>query len=349
MGTGNMGKYTIKDIADMAGVSPATVSRVLSDTPGVNPKKRMEIKQLIKDTGYHPSSVARSLVKGRTNVVGVVVRDLENPYYASMAVGFQKELAKIGYIPLVISVEAGEAKGTGRNYLSEINRLFDFAGLFVSVQTRENILEESIKECQCPVVLLNRTFDIMCDQVIQNDYQAGVIAAEYLSGLGHRNIMILQGLVRESPSCRFRMEGFQQTLSVSGIELEAENMIESPLDMNAAYEVSLERLKNRELPVPTAAFVSGNSMALGFLKACGELGIRVPEEISVVTIDNPPIMSLPGINLTTISVSMDTMVSEAVKVFQDRVEDKNKKHRFVVLRPELIVRGSARPLSEAGE
>lgn len=337
-----MRKYTIKNIADMAGVSPATVSRVLSGSPGVNQKKRMEIKEIIEKTGYYPSSVARSLVKGSTNVVGLIVRDLENQYYASMAVAFQRELAKIGYIPLVMSVEAGETEGIGKNYLLEISKLFDFAGLFISVPTKEELLEDSIKECRCPVVLLNRTFDISCDQVVQNDYQAGVMAAEYLSGLGHKRMMILRGMVRESTSCRFRMEGFQQTLSIYGIELEAENIIESHLDMNAAYEASVERLKNRDMRLPSAVFVSGNNMALGFLKACGEVGVRIPEDISVVTVDNPPIMSLPGINLTTISISMDTMVMEAVKVLKERIEDREKKKRFVVLQPELIVRGSTR-------
>ncbi len=338
-----MRKYTIKDIADMAGVSPATVSRVLSDSPGVNPKKRMEIKQIIEKTGYYPSNVARSLVKGRTNIVGLIVRDLENQYYSSMAVAFQRELTKNGYIPMVMSANVTEGLEDGKkNYLSEINRLFDFAGLFISVPQKENLLEESIREAACPVILLNRTFDISCDQVVQNDYRAGVIAAEYLLGLGHRNFFLVGGPYLESASCRFRMEGFQQTLAEEGIEMDPENVVECELDLTSAYEAAKMCLKDRRDQLPTAAFVNGNNMALGFLKLCDELGIRVPDDISVVTVDNPPIMGLPGINLTTVSIPMETMVSEAVKVLKERIDDNSKKKRFIVLQPELIVRGSSR-------
>lgn len=333
-------KYTIKDIAEMAGVSPATVSRVFSDTPGVNPVKRQEIKDLIKKTGYRPSSVARSLVKGRTNVVGLIVRDLENQYYSSMAVAFQKELAKIGYIPMVMSMNAVENM-EGGDHLTELIGLYDFAGLFITVSAKESVLEEALRECSCPVVLLNRTFNIACDQVIQNDYRAGAMVAEHLLGLGHRDFLIL-GDFRTSISQRFRAEGFQQTLAGAGISIARENILECVMEMSAAHETVKRYLESRKGSLPTAAFIASNNMALGFLQACSEEGIDVPYDISVVSGDNPPIMSQPGIDLTTISISIETMAEEAVKMLQRRIDGKSTENGLVVLQPELIIRGSSK-------
>ena len=334
-------KYTIKDIANMAGVSPATVSRVCSDTPGVNTVKRQEIKDLIKKTGYRPSSVARSLVSGRTNVVGLIVRDLENQYYSSMAVAFQKELTKIGYIPMVMSVDAMDDQ-QNKNYLSEVISLFDFAGLFITVLAKESVLEEALRECTCPVILLNRTFDISCDQVVQNDYRAGAMAAEHLLGLGHRKFLLVGGPFQTSASLRFRMEGFQQALAAAGIGISRENILRCELDMTSAHEAVNRYLEEQEGNLPTAAFAAANNMALGLLQSCSEKGIRIPEDLSVVTADNPPIMSLPGIDLTTVSISVDDMVREAVKMLKARIDGRKTEQDLVVLQPELIVRGSSK-------
>ncbi|HJD46681.1 MAG TPA: LacI family transcriptional regulator [Candidatus Mediterraneibacter norfolkensis] len=333
-------RYTIKDIADMAGVSPATVSRVFSGTPGVNPEKRQEIKDLIKKTGYHPSSVARSLVRGKTNVVGLIVRDLENQYYSSMAVAFQKELAKIDYIPMVMSMNAVADEMGGGNRLSELIGLFDFAGLFITVSAKESVLEEALRECSCPVVLLNRTFNIECDQVVQNDYRAGAIVAEHLLDLGHRNFLVL-GDFKTSISQRFRVEGFQQTLAAAGVSLSRENKLECPMERTEAYKTAKVFFERRKGELPTAGFIVSNNMALGFLQACSEAGVRVPDDISVVSGDNPPIMSQPGIDLTTISISLESMASEAVKMLKRRIDGKGTENDLVVLQPELIVRGSS--------
>lgn len=337
-------KYTIKDIAEMAGVSPATVSRVFSDTPGVNPVKRQEIKELIKRTGYRPSSVATSLVKGSTNVVGLIVRDLENQYYSSMAVAFQKELAKIGYIPMVMSMNAVENM-EGGNHLMELIGLYDFAGLFITVSAKESILEEALRECSCPVVLLNRTFNIACDQVIQNDYRAGAMVADHLLELGHKDFLVL-GDFRTSISQRFRVEGFQQTLAGAGISIARENILECVMEMEAARVTVEKYLKERKESLPTAAFIASNNMALGFLQACSEEGIEVPDDISVVTGDNPPIMSQPGIDLTTISIPIENMAEEAVKMLKSRIDGKSTENNLVVLQPELIVRGSSKAAAE---
>ncbi len=332
-------KYTIKDIAAMAGVSPASVSRVFSGSPGVNPEKRKKIKELIRKTGYHPSSVARSLASGKTNVVGLIVRDLENQYYSSVAVAFQKELSKIGYIPMVMSMNAaGNLENSSR--LSELISLFDFAGLFITVSAKESVVEEALRDCPCPVVLLNRTFNIDCDQVVQNDYRAGAMAAEHFLGLGHTDFLAMADF-KTSISQRFRLEGFQQTLAAEGIRIAGENILGCPMEMEEAYVTAGTYFKGKKDSLPTAAFIASNNMALGFLQACSEEGIDVPGDISVVTGDNPPIMSQPGIDLTTISIPFETMASEAVKMLKRKIDGKEQENDLVVLQPELIVRGSS--------
>ena len=338
-----MKKITIQDIARLAGVSPSSVSRVISGRNGVSGEKRIRIRRVIEETGYVPSVIARSLVRGRSNVVGVVVRDLANQYYAAMAVEFQRELRKYGYIPLVMSVNPGGQPDT--EHFSEIYEAFDFAALFVSVPCRERQVAEIIEAGRCPVILLNRTFESNCDQVIQNDYRAGAMAAEYFLKMGHRRVMTVAGPYKESISCRLRMEGFAQTLAINGIELGEKDIIECWLDTEAARTAAERMLGSLRSKRPFGIFVSGNSMALGVLSACADHGLAVPDDVSIVTVDDPPVMRLPGINLTTISVAMEQMVKNAVKVLRQRLSGEADQNRFIVLQPELIERGSVLRLS----
>ncbi len=328
----------------MADVSPATVSRVLSNSPGVNKVKRAEVKRIIEETGYHPSSAARSLVRGCSNVVGLIVRDLENQYYSAMAVCAQRRLLERGYMTMIFSIGTKAEAEEKRDYVTEISHKFDFAGLLISVPSCDYFAAEGIRNSRCPVVSLNRTFDVACDQVAQNDFQAGFLAGEYLQKLGHESFLLLAGPADESVSCRFRMEGFIQALAFNGRELDEENTIRGELSMDSGYELGVRLLEER-FPdhLPTGIFANGNSIALGFLKACGERGVRIPQDVSLITVDNPAIMDMPGINLSTISVPMEQMASEAVDVLLERIERKREKKRFVALQPELIVRGSTAP------
>lgn len=337
-----MGRYTISDIAKLAGVSPATVSRVLSNSPGVNKEKRAEILEIIHKTNYHPSSVARCLVQGRSNVMGIIVYDLENQYYSSMVVSLQKYLREKGYMTMTFSVGAEDGAEAQRDYVREIGQQFDFAGLFISLPSSVGLVAESIRESRCPVVMMNRTFDALCDQVAQNDFQSGYLAATHLLELGHKDFLLFSGPVQDSISCQYRMEGFLQALATKGVELDQDNILPCPLEMDAARRLALQVLGNRMSGQnkPSAAFVNGNTIALGVLWACDELGIKVPGELSLMTVDNPKILSMPCIDLTTVSCEMDQMIRAAVDLLLDRLETGRKKNRFISLQPELIVRGS---------
>lgn len=340
-----MKRYTISDIAKMAGASPASVSRVLSGRPGVNKAKRQEIQRIIEETNYHPRSAAQSLVLGSSNVVGLIVRDLENQYYSSLAALIQGYLMNRGYMTMIFDIGTQSRLnrgGNGPDFVTEINRKFDFAGLFVSVPNGNDLLMEGIRNCSCPVVLLNRAFDVACDQVTQNDFQAGYLAGEYLLGLGHRDFLLIPGPIQNSVSCRFRMEGFVQAVAVGGVEIDEANIFESDLNMDSAYQIALQILR-RYPDLPQAVFMGANNLALGFMQACGELGIAIPDGISVITIDNTKIMSLPGIDLTGVSVPLELLAREAVDVLLDRIETKREKNRFVALQPQLTVRGSTAP------
>ena len=337
-----MANYTIQDIARMANVSPSSVSRVLSGKPGVNKAKRAEIQRIIKETGYIPSEIARSLVRGKSHVTALVVNDLSNQYYSSMAVAFQDELRKFGYIPLVINVGTNSAYDD--DYLSEIIKLFDFAGMFISVPTRIRGLEDALKSSKCPLVLLNRTFGISCDQVIQDDYMAGEIAAKHLLSLNHKHVALLAGPVRESISCQMRLEGYKTTLIRNGITIRDEDIITCRLSMESAEAESskyFDKLIGNGESFPSAIFVCGNNMALGLLRCCARYQISIPEDLAIVTNDNPMIMDLPSIDITTISISMEDMAREAVDTLRNRIENPKSTFRYSVLIPELTVRGSS--------
>lgn len=345
-----MRRYTISDIARMADVSPATVSRVLSNSSGVNKVKRAKVLRIIEETGYHPSSAARSLVRGRSNVVGLIVRDLENQYYSAMAVSVQKRLMEKGYLTMIFSIGTNVDNAEKRDYVTEIEQKFDFAGLLISVPSSDDLVADGICNSQCPVVLLNRAFEVVCDQVTQNDFQVGYIAGSYLQELGHENFLLMVGPVQQSASCRFRTEGFLQALAANGLEVDEDNIISGELSFESGYQLGCRLIEERYPDsMPSAVFLNGNSIALGFLKACGERGVKIPEELSMITVDNPQIMDMPGINLTTVSVPMEEMAREAVDILLERIEQKREKNRFISLQPELIIRGSTAPANKCGD
>lgn len=340
-----MKKYTISDIAKMANASPASVSRVITGRPGVNKEKRRMIQKIIEETNYHPSSAAQSLVRGRSNVIGLIVRDLENQYYATLAVLIQSRLMEKGYLTMVfdIGTETHQTEDPKRvDFVTEINRKFDFAGLLISVPNNDDLTVDGIRNCSCPVVLLNRAFDVSFDQVTQNDFQAGHMAGDYLIGLGHQDFIVLAGPVQNSASCRFRLEGFVQAVAANGLEIDPENILECSLDTESGYRVG-KKVLSRFPDLPQAVFCCSNNIALGFMQACGELGVKIPEGVSVLTIDNTKIMALPGISLTGISVPLEQLASEAVDVILERVESKRTKNRFISLQPELTIRNSTAP------
>lgn len=333
-----MGRHTIKDIARLAHVSPATVSRVLSGAVGVKQEKRKEVLRIIEETNYHPSSAARSLAMGKTNVIGVVIRDIQNPYYSSIAYYIQTFLFAKGYMTMIISANSQEEASVDSqtDFIMNIWRTFDFAGLMVSLPVGNKQLERELKSFARPVVLMNRSFGGVLDQVVQNDFHAGYLATTHLIELSYSKVLAILG-PQESPTCRARYDGYVQALTSAGLTVNPEFVCVGDLDEESGYRIGCDLL-SRYPDIPHAAFISNITMALGFMNACNEFGIKIPEMMSMIAVDDVAIARHSSIGLSTVGVPIETLSEKAVEVILERIEGEREETKVVVLQPELIKR-----------
>lgn len=334
-----MGRHTINDIARLANVSPATVSRVLSGSAGVKPEKRKEVIRIIEETKYQPSSSARSLAMGKSNVIGVIIRDIQNPYYSSLAYFTQKFLFAKGYMTMIISAnsqEAIEAEEGQTASVMKICRTFDFAGLMISLPTGNKQLEKELKNFSKPVVLMNRSFGKLLDQVVQNDFHAGYLATLHLIELGYPRILAILG-PQESPTCRSRYEGYVQAMTSAGLTVDPAFVFTGDLDTESGYGVGCRVLAGYP-DIPRAAFISNVTMALGFMNACNEFHIDIPEMMSIISVDDVSIARHSSIGLSTVGVPIESLAEKAVEVLLERIEGGREDIRGIVLQPKLSPR-----------
>lgn len=338
-----MRRITIKDIAQIAGVSYATVSRALSGSSEVSEQTRSRILEICQKEGYRANSLARSLISNKTNMIGLIVPDVANPFYAELAFGIEKHAFENGYnIMLCNSMFNTDHTRT----------LFD---LLISHQADGIILAGSHDEtCSwlsgytdtVPLVLLGDAMDRDLHDTFNTvsiDNQAGgTLAGRHLCALGHTKIAYL-GLRTSSITHRERFSGFCAALHESGL---APIVLENPLNassIDVGYQLG-KQLFAQGLNC-TAIFSATDSLALGVLEASDEMKIRIPDDVSLIGFDNITYSDLPKISLTTIDQCKPTLAKTAVDLLLDVIENREQNfgiHRL--LQPKLIERLSCAAL-----
>ncbi len=337
-----MQKPTISDVAKKAGVSRATVSRVLNDQPGVGDDLRKQVMECIKEMKYTPNTIAKSLIKGHINIVGLVFGDVRNPFYAELAFQIQKILNQNGYMVMVFNTEYKE------NQEIEYIRMamqFNFAGMIlITAQNKE--LEGLISQMQMPVVMVNRAVEnFKGDTVFMDNFQAGYLAAKHLAELGYPEIAYIAGPLASSSS-KLRYEGFVQLMKNYQIPFDEEkHLFFSNLKMEDGYEVAKQYVAKFE-SLPSAIVISNDLTAIGFMDYCQSCGVRIPEDLSVVSYDNISFSALHSIGLTTIDQRAQEMSESAANLIMRRINDRDVPLQRVMLEPHLVVRTSTKPYQE---
>lgn len=332
-------RYTISDIAKMAGVSPATVSRVLTGKPGVKAPIREEVQRIIQEVGYKPNHLARSLTSGRIDIVGLILDDVRNPYFADVTYYIQRILGASGYLTMLFNSDNQPDKEVRYTQLCQ---QFGLAGLILVTATGNQELQQELIALQCPVVMVNRMITgFPCDYVIQDNFQAGYLAAQHLIKLGHSRIAYITGPLHSSSSHQ-RYMGYLQALESSCIEKDDAYIFSGDLKMATGYELGKAYVADRD-KLPKAVIVGNDLMALGFMDACKEASVRIPEDLSVVGFDNILFSSLRGIELTTVSQPVIEMAELSVDYLIQRIQKPKMESQRAILEPTLIVRKSTGP------
>ena len=333
--------YTIRDVAKKAGVSVMTVSRVINGKRNVKESTRKKVLKAIEELGYVPNSIARSLTIKKTATIGLVISDITNPFFTTVARGVEDTAISNHFTVILCNTDEDPEKEL--MYVEVLARHKVDGIIFTSASGKKSPLK-SLFIRNIPLVLIDRTIEGINDiDIVRGDSVYGAyILTKHLIDLGHKRIGIILGN-RNISTALDRAEGYKKALKDSNIPID-ESLIKinenSKFSKEDGYRLTKELL-NMENP-PTAIFGGNNLMAIGAILAIREMGLKIPDDISLVSFDDIESLSEVYPFLTVVKQPAYTMGVIATELLIRRIEnkDKIKEKREVILKPELIIRNS---------
>lgn len=325
-------RVTIGDVAAQAGVSVATVSKVINDRYGVAEDTSARVRAVIDALGYHASLVGQSLRSRRTKVIGVLVRDVE-PFSAELLKGVARGIRDTGYELVVFSGcgQAADQAGWERRYLSRISGTLADGAILVTPGS----IDETFGT---PVVAVDHNVQSSNLPTVDSENLKGAVAAtEYLLGLGHRRIGFLAGRP-DLESARLRERGYRGALAAARVDVDEDLIQTGGYDAATATEPARWLLELD--PRPTAIFAANDVTALETMAVARSLGLRVPEDLSVIGFDNVPESALGDPPLTTVEQPIRQMGTDAVRLLLELLDDPSLPPARVILPTRLVVRQS---------
>jgi len=328
----------IKDIAEDAGVSIATVSRVLNNSQPVSEELRRRVMDSVERLNYQPNLVARSLRTRRTLVVGVLVPNISNPYFTDIVRAIEDVAMEAGYVVTVCSSDQDLQKE--QRYLQVLrHRLVD--GALVAVADRLQSDVSPLLASDVPVVLVDRRAEgAACDSVTVDVRQGAYQAVEHLISRGYRRIAIIAGPDSVSTAVD-KLEGYKQALRDNGLPVDDNLIFMGNYTEEGGAEMARQMFQMPE--PPRAVLVANNLMALGFFRIVREYGLRVPHDVAYVSFDDSKWASLVTPPVTLVDQPTYEVGRIATELLLDRMqgdEADDTTPRRVVLRPRMIIRGS---------
>lgn len=325
---------TMREVAETAGVSISTVSRVLSDHPDVRPETRRRVQEIVEALGYRPSMLARALILKRTNTLGLVVSDITNPFYPELAKGIEDAARERGWV-VVIGNSDKDGRFTDRYVEAMLERSVDGI-IFSSVRVDDKVVPMLVEDGY-PVVLTNRRLPgVETNMVIVDSVRGARIATEHLIGLGHRRIAHIGGLSWAANSLD-RKQGYLEAMAGAGLD-SSDELIEVADFTDEGGARAMHRLLSLKSP-PTAVFASNDLMALGALEAIREAGLRCPEDLAVVGFDDIHLARSRLVQLTTVSHRIYDMGEQAVDILIRLItEGPGEQPIQHILEPQLMIR-----------
>lgn len=344
-----MKKLTMKDIAKKAGVSKATVSRVINKTKPVSREVREKVEMVINEYNYKPSSVARSLAKSETKVIGLIIPDISNAFYSVLVEGISHTAHNKGYNVFLCN--------TFRDHDLEIEflNLLEEKEVDAIILTTFHTTEEQkdfIRKFRKPVVTVNREFIGKNLPKVPNididNYQAAYDAVTYLIKTGHKKIGILRA-EQQDQTCIDRLNAYRQVLIDNNIAVNENYIVGYDFHFKSGYDGMMKVLKNEEQP--DAMFCISDELAIGAIRAINDFGLKVPEDISVIGFDDIPLAKRFIPSITTVSQPIFEMGKTATDTIIKMLTGECKRENIedIILNYQLVTRESTMNRLKGGE
>ncbi len=332
----------IRDVAKRAGVAPITVSRCINNSGYCSPETRTRVEAAIAELGYVPNRMASGLRSKRSNTLALVLSDITNPFFTTVARGVEDAASQAGYT--VIFCNTDELVSKEQMYLHMLLEKRVDGILLVPAQSTLEFVT-LIQKQSIPLVVLDRRVPDTQTDVVRADFEGGAYElTRLLLSLGHRDIAVING-PRGVSTSEDRLNGYRRALSEAGITANPEREYYGPFTQKSGYDLAQKVLT--EAPRPTALFATNNFIGIGVLKALQELGLRVPDDIAVVSFDDlPPAMVIFPF-LTVAAQPAYEMGQKAVEILLNKLSNgPSEQCQEVVFPVEIVVRQSSGRLRE---
>ena len=332
-------RVTITDIARKSGHSVGTVSKALKNMRGVSSATRSEIMRVAEQEGYIVNAAASGLRSGQSRTVAIIITDVANPLFAILIKLCIAALEQEGYQAIVMATEEN-AEQEARAVVAAIRQNVDGVLLCPTQKSDEGVT--LLRRNKIPFVLVGRRFqeDGDMDYVVCDDRRGGYLAGQHLTGLGHRNALIVVPNDNIS-SAQERLEGFSQAFAEAGLGLDARWILRSEATGQGIGQRVLRELRTRE--GCTAIFSFSDYISWEIIYALNAAGLRVPEDISIVSFDNVQSRLFFPPPLTTVHYPKKAVAEESVALLLKRIADPGRAWEHIVCESYIVVRDTTMP------
>lgn len=306
---------TIKDVAKMAGVSPSTVSRTLSGKIPVDSETKERVMRCVRELDYRPNVIAKGLREGRTQTIAFLIPNIENQIYPSLAIAVEAEARRQGYF--VVFCNTQDDVQREQDYVEKLKSRF-VDGFIFSTATSESPTILQLRRQEYPVVCLMRATSDGVNAFVSNNEQGAYLGVSFLIENGFTRIATITG--RSSLELyKQRLQGYVRALEDHGIPLDPD-LVWTGVEGQAekAFHCTRERLMSA--PPPQVIFAQSDPLAFDAMRAAGSLGLRVPEDLSVLGYDNVPLAACYTPPLTTVEQPLHEMGKAAVQRLISMIE-----------------------------
>lgn len=331
-------KANITDIAKRTGLSITTVSRVLNgkaEQYRIGKVSQQKVLEAAKELNYIPNQYAANLRTGRSNTIALIVPSINNPFFADIASNINAEVRKFGYITLISDSDENEEIEE-----LELKQLVsrNIEGLIIIPCGNKWEHIKSLYDNGLPMICIDRYFeDLDLPYVSTNNYDGAYTATKYLIENGHSRITCIQGVQQSTPN-KLRVKGFKDAMEEAG--LDSSNIVGDSFTLQNGYLETKLMLQQAEKP--TAVFTLSNTIAMGCMKALKEEGIRIPEDISILTFDDHPYLDYLSTPLSCIAQPVEDISKIATKYLFARLNGNESGTRQVLLKPKLNIKESVK-------
>lgn len=332
---------TIADIAREAGVSISTVSRVMNNTKPVSPELRERVFKVIDEHHFKPNALAQGLITKKTHMIGVIVPDISNAVFGALTKGINSICAAKGYTIMVC--ESGGCKEEEINLLNILEEKRIDGVLFAGVDIDEDLLAV-MQSKDYPVVLVTQESAVegmVMDTVTHDNVKAMYDAVTFLLDCGHRKIAYIGGPRHDYSSGKKRLWGYKKALEENEISLDDNYIVQGEFSFSAGYE-GMKKIYEESLILPTAIVTGSDVIAIGALQFLQSMGIKVPEDVSIVGFDDLEFVTYFKPELTTVRIPYHEEGTKAAKELLKFIHNDKEVARVHYVPHKIVRRGTVR-------